>query len=165
MHEIKLTIDGKEVAVTEEQLSKLGIELGNKNPFEYVRKDKTYYFVGTAGNVDSATEHSSNIDNKRKEYINYFNDKKFAHQIACRQTLNRLLLKFAYDNDYVDIAPWDGQHAHYYIYYHAEYNQWRATATTVCKENVVYFNSVKGAQLAIEDVVKPFIKVNPSFDY
>lgn len=43
MREIKLTINGKEVQLTDEQLRMLGIEAENrKNPFDRVAKGEVY---------------------------------------------------------------------------------------------------------------------------
>ena len=50
MKEIKLTIDGKEVQLTDEQLKTLGIEV-RKNPFERVGKYEGYYCIKETGEI------------------------------------------------------------------------------------------------------------------
>ena len=44
MKEIKLTIDGKEIQLTDEQLKMLGVKV-KKNPFDRVSSDGKYYYT------------------------------------------------------------------------------------------------------------------------
>lgn len=49
MREIKLTVDGKEVKLTDEQIEMLGLKEKVK-PFER-KKDETYYFMRGHGEI------------------------------------------------------------------------------------------------------------------
>lgn len=77
MREIKLTIDGKEVQLTEEQLKALEIEVKD-NPFDRVAKGDAYCFINMFGEVDGYTEQDDGEDNALFKRCNYFNDDSVA---------------------------------------------------------------------------------------
>ncbi len=165
MKEIKLTIDGKEIQLTDEQLKMLGIEpeKKRKNPFDRVKKGKKYYFISGSGDIVSCTENTDSCDNTTYVESNYFNDEQFAKQVALHQLLYRKLLKFAYDNECKDTAEWDGGNEHWAIRYNSYRNEFRLYYQDGYKAHEVYFSSEKGAKRAIEEVVEPFMKEHPEF--
>lgn len=162
MREIKLTIDGKEVQLTEEQLKRLEIDV-KKNPFERVAKGDAYCFINMFGEVDGYTEQDDGEDNALFKRCNYFNDDSVAQQIALHQLLYRMLLKFAYDNGFEDTAEWDGFNKHWTILYHYENNMVTIDYMYAVKNYGVYFSSVDGARRAIKEVIEPFMKEHPDF--
>lgn len=162
MREIKLTIDGKEVPLTEEQLKTLGIDTP-KNPFERVAKGSVYYKITEYGNIDDYTEDGDYTDQNLYDSINYFNDDSVAQQIALHQMLYRMLLKFAYDNEFEDTAEWDGFNKHWTILYHYENNMVTIDWMKTVKNYGVYFSSCEGAKRAIKEVIEPFMKEHPDF--
>lgn len=163
MKEIKLTVDGKEVQLTNEQLRMLGIEVENKkNPFERVNYNEAYYFVKKDGSVSSYTNANDGIDRMLYDATNYFNDEDFAKQVALHQLLYRKLLKFAYDNECEDVE-WNPRHAHWYIYYDIDSDKFDTAANAMWKQQGVYFSTSRGAERAIEEVIKPFMKEHPEF--
>lgn len=167
MKEIKLTIDGKEVQLTEEQLRMLGIEpeKKRKNPFERVAEDEVYFQIGIDGDVFSLYEYGTASDEESVLCVNYFNDEAFAKQISLQQLLYRKLLKFAYDNECEDTAKWDGQHAHWAIRYNGHSNEFCSYYQDDYKARDVYFSSKKSAERAIKEVVEPFMKEHPEFKW
>lgn len=77
-------------------------------------------------------------------------------------------MKFAYDNDAVDL-PWDRHNYHFYIRY--EYNDgadeptWEVAAALINRSaNEVYFSKESVAKAAIEEIVKPFFTAFPEID-
>ena len=165
MKEIKLTIDGKEVRLTEEQLRLLGIEPEGKrkNPFERVSGDDKYYYAIVSGDVLRRVDINDKTDRRLYNAINYFNDKTLAEQVALHQFLYCKLLKFAYDNECEDTAEWNEINAHWCIYMDTRSNRWDVTYYVSMKFDDVYFSSEKGAKRAIEEVVEPFMKEHPEF--
>lgn len=170
MKEIKLTIDGKEIQLTDEQLKMLGIEpeKKRKNPFKRVAEDEVYFQIGIDGDVFSLYEDRTTSDEEAALCVNYFNDEAFAKQVSLHQLLYRKLLKFSYDNECEDTAEWNGYSYHFYIRY--EYNDGvdesaLAVAATVMNKsaNEVYFSSNDAAFRAIKEVVEPFMKEHPEF--
>lgn len=163
MKEIKLTIDGKEVLLTEEQLKALGIET-RKNPFARVEEGCNYYRIAQTGRVGSFEENFDVIDNSIYEAANYFNDESFAKQIALHQLLYRKLLKFVYDNKYEDNQIWGGNGIeHWTIRYNFEDRSFEPDWSAEYKCGGVYFSDREGVKRAINEVVEPFMKEHPDF--
>lgn len=165
MKEIKLTVDGKEVRLTNEQLRMLGIEVENKkNPFERVNPDvdDKYYYIRVSGDIAEYRDVNDNADRLLYEASNYFNDKAFANQVALHQLLYRKLLKFAYDNECEDVE-WNPRQAHWHIYYDIAYDKFCIGSNDAFKHQEVYFSTRQCAVRAVEEVVKPFVKEHPEF--
>lgn len=164
MNENYIVINGKKIELTEEQLEQLGIEPEKKrnNPFE--RANNEYYLIKDFGEVCKYTDNQDCFDNLVYDNVNYFNEESFGNQVALHQLLYRKLLKFAYDNECVDNQIWDAngiEHWHI-VYDFAEcmfYADWESTS----KNNDVYFSTREGAERAIKEVVKPFMKEHPEF--
>lgn len=165
MKEIKLTIDGKEIQLTDEQLKMLGIMPGKKkeNPFERVVDDEIYYFVNYFGDVDWHSEANDREDGALFNVANYFNDEQFAEQVALHQLLYHQLLKFAYDNECEDTAEWDGRNYHWCIYYNPDDLKYCVAGFVSHKFDGVWFSSEDAAKRAIKEVVEPFMEEHPEF--
>lgn len=163
MKEIKLTIDGKEVRLTDEQLKMLGIE-ARKNPFDRTSSlCKEYFYVDPFGDIGFSSEEYSGVWKELWDATNYFNDRRFAEQVALHQLLYRKLLKFSYDNECEDTAEWDGENAHWTIRYDNLRNEFCSCYQDDYKTRDVHFSSEDAAERAIEEVVKPFVKEHPEF--
>ena len=165
MKEIKLTIDGKEVQLTEEQVRLLGIglEKKRKNPFDRVTKGEVYYKITEYGTIDDYTEDGDYTDHNLYSNVNYFNDDSVAQQIALHQLLYRKLLKFAYDNECEDTAEWNKTNYHYYISYSIDERRFYTNVTGSFKHEDVWFCSRDSAKRAIKEVVEPFMKEHHGF--
>ena len=165
MKEIKLTIDGKEVRLTEEQLRLLGIEpeKKRKNPIERVAENEYYYCIKSVVGINRFQDRRDNFDNVAYRGSNYFNDEQLANQVALHQLLYRKLLKFAYDNGFEDTKKWELYNRHWRIYYDHIDNDFAIIEDTSAQNQCVYFSTGVGAKRAIEEVVKPFIKEHPEF--
>lgn len=131
MKEIKLTIDGKEVQLTNEQLKVLGIET-QKNPFERVAKGDVYYKVTEYGEIDDFTEDGDATDQNLYEGVNYFNDDSVAQQVALYQRLYRKLLKFAYNYGCEDTQEWNGQEIKFLV---------NSSELYKCQENITKWSN------------------------
>ena len=165
MKEIKLTIDGKEIQLTEEQLRMLGIEPKKKNPFDRVGNGDRFFAIDNMNGIQTCTEMSYARDEAYYNGINYFNDKKFAKQVALHQLLYRKLLKFAYDNKCEDTAEWDGSNKHWAVRYNYAGGARTAYYQSSRGAQEVYFSSEEGAKRAIKEVVEPFMKEHPEFKW
>ena len=163
MKEIKLTIDGKEIQLTDEQLKMLGIEPKKKNPFDRVAEDEVYFQIGIDGDVFSLYEYGTTSDEDSVLCVNYFNDEQFAKQVALHQLLYRKLLKYAYDNEFED-EEWNGTNMHAYIIYNFTRKDYDIRWTRNEKEpGTVYFKTPTRATAALNEVVMPFVKEHPDF--
>lgn len=165
MKEIKLTIDGKEVQLTDEQLKALGIEKEEKkeNPFDRAAKEDTYYFIRHLGDVDEYTEANDGEDDALFNCCNYFNDDSVAQQVALHQLLYRKLLKFVYDNGCEDNQEWDGANRHWCIRYDHCDKRFDVTWYDTFQPSGVYFSTMESAERAIKEVIMPFVKEHPDF--
>lgn len=166
MKEIKLTIDGKEIQLTDEQLKMLGIEpeKKRKNPFKEPECLRDYYFTNEYSIGKYFYYDKNDYDYvKLRRAVNVFTNKAFAEQVALHQLLYRKLLKFAYDNECEDTAEWDGKNAHWVIRYNENRNEFCSYYQDGYKAQDVYFSSKEGAERAIEEVVKPFMRELPEF--
>lgn len=167
MKEIKLTIDGKEVRLTEEQLKVLGIEIEEKrkNPFERVKPNERYHYVTSDGVIGEYIDANDATDTQLYKISNYFNDEAFAKQVALHQLLYRKLLKFAYDNNCEDTQEWNEKNQHWTIYYNHNRHKFEADNWGTFHRSDVYFSSEEGAKAAIKEVVEPFMKEHPEFKW
>lgn len=162
MKEIKLTIDGKEIQLTDEQLKMLGIEPEKKNPFDRVGNGDRFFAIDNMNGIQTCTEMSYARDEAYYNGINYFNDKQFAKQVALHQLLYRKLLKFSYENKCADVE-WNGRNNHWCIYYNPDDLKYCVAGFVSHKFDSVWFSSEDAAERAIEEVVKPFVKEHPEF--
>ena len=163
MKEIKLTIDGKEVRLTDEQLKMLGIATRN-NPFDRTSNPwGEYFYMDTFGSVGVGSEEYSDVWKQLGNAANYFNDKNFANQVALHQLLYRKLLKYAYDNGFED-EEWDETKMHAYIIYNFTRKDYDIRWTRNEKEpGTVYFKTPTRATAALNEVVMPFVKEHSEF--
>lgn len=165
MKEIKLTIDGKEIQLTDEQLKMLGIEpeKKRKNPFERVAEGEYYYCIKSVGGIDHFKDRRDNFDNAVYRGSNYFNDEQLANQVALHQLLYRKLLKYTYSNEFED-EEWNGTNMHAYIIYNFTRKDYDIRWTRDEKEpGTVYFKTPTRATAALNEVVMPFVKEHPDF--
>lgn len=164
-----IVINGKKAELTPEQLKALGIEPEKKSPFE--RADK-FYRIDSCDKVcetidighvnDTVIHYSSNLFN----VANYCTDKDLLQQQAYRETLNRLLWRFSMEHD-GDKIDWNNNSTQkHFIYYTHMSNEWKNSCYHFDKHfGVVYFYTSEAAKQAIEEIVKPFIKTHPDFNY
>lgn len=158
-----LVVNGIKVPLTDEQKKSLGLTF--ENPFAEPSMRENYYYITSEGAVDISINTWNNSDNRRFDEVNCFKNRTFANVVAKKHLLYRMLLKFAYDNDAVDL-PWDRHNYHFYIRY--EYNDgadeptWEVAAALINRSaNEVYFSKKAVAEEALETVVKPFFSAFP----
>ena len=149
-------IDALEVAV-EAIKNKEDSEKLNKNPFDRVNNNELYYMLGSGDIVTEIIEENEAFDDKQYGCSNYFNDKKFAEQVMLHQLLYRKLLKFKFERDNPITRD-----RYFYI---SKDKSLRVEISDFKNKNCncVYFNSLATANLAIEDIVKPFLKEHSDF--
>lgn len=164
MNENYIVINGKKAELTREQLTALGIEKERENPFERTSNPcGEYFYTDAFGGVGVGSEEYSDVWKQLWNVGNYFNDKRFAKQVALHQLLYRKLLKFAYDNGYEDTQEWNKTNVHWCVLYNYNTNQFVTDCFGSYKYDGVWFSSVEGAERAIKEVVMPFVKEYPDF--
>lgn len=138
------------------------------NPFDSSPRQVHVYSIGHVG-VQTFGSMLTPIDLSMTESLvntaNSFNDYDFARQLYLHELLNRKLLKYSWDNEAED-RSWNGDNFHYYIIRDNRYRDGRyfVSYRDYYKENsTVYFSKKDVAEKAVEDVVKPFMRLNPDF--
>lgn len=132
----------------------------NKTPFDRVKNEKKYYFIDGLDNIYRWTEKEDKYDKGYYECSNYFNDKKFADQVMLHQRLFRKLLKFKLERDIAD------KNIGYCFFVNLnEMNVPYIDETFIANRNCngVYFNERSTAELALKEVVEPFLEEHPDF--
>lgn len=155
-----IVINGKKAELTEEQLKALGIPT-TSSPFGVGEGKKTAIFTDDLGGTGVIAADTYKCD-RMAEVANIFNDNLYAYQVALHQTLNRQLLKYAYEHNAADVE-WNGKNPHYYILLDTENNSFHINSSYVCKTQDVCFSNIEVARAAIDDVVKPFMKKYSNF--
>ncbi len=162
MSENYIVINGKRAELTEEQMKVLGIKV-KKNPFDRDGSNNRCYYTIVGGDVLRRVDINDRTDRMSYNAVNYFNDGKFAEQVALHQLLYRKLLRFAYDNECEDTAVWDGVNPHWHIIYNKVNDVFITMKKLASKDFTVYFSTEEGAERAIGEVVEPFMKEHPEF--
>ena len=148
-----------EVEVSEEQIEKL---TKKKSPFERVT-GQTYYYITSSGGTSYLQDGNSSQGNSFYDTANYCTDKDLIQQQAYRETLNRLLWRWQYEND--ESVCW-GNYAcrKWYIVRSVETENIFSSYNTSCQKlNTIYFSSEDKAEQAIKEVVMPFMAEHPDF--
>ena len=160
-----IVINGKKAELTKEQLVALGIEIEKENPFELKNTDY-YYFIGSTGIVIYDYSSDCSLTKLRYNVANFCTDKTLMEQRALHEILNRLLWRYSMEHNGDEMNWLDAEQAKYYIYYNALEKKYKVANNQYCvSEGMVYFISIKVAEDAIEEVVKPFIKQHPEFEW
>lgn len=152
-------MDALEVAV-EAIKNKEDSEKLNKNPFDRVKKNEQYYIIKTDDEIDEIGEYNEIFDNKHYECSNYFNDKKFAEQVMLHQLLYRKLLKFKLEREAADKS------FGYCFFINLDDTEMLYVDETFISNrncNGVHFNERSTAELALKEVVEPFLEEHPDF--
>lgn len=165
MREVKLTINGKTISLTDEQREALYREYHRAdNPFKRVPMQYDYFYIDRNGTISSFQEINDKVDEMQYDTVNYFNDEEFAEQVALHQLLYRKLLKFAYDNNVIDTEEWNGKNKHWYILYESEEKDFLVDSNDGFKiQGAVYFSSKESVERAVHEVVEPFVREHPEF--
>lgn len=166
-----IMINGTKIELTEEQIKQISdiastcaseYKNENESPFNDRPKvnDSFYYITSDGVKKDIKDEYNA----KMITVANSFNDEAFANQLCLHELLNRKLMKYAYDNAAKDVV-WNNYNYHFYIYLDYRVTNKLTVGRDIYYKNQgkVYFSNSKIAWQAIEDVIKPFMKLNPDF--
>lgn len=166
-----IMINGIKIELTEEQIKQISdiastyaseYKNENKSPFNDRPKVNDSFYYITSDGVKKYIKDEYNA--KMITVANSFNDEAFANQLCLHELLNRKLMKYAYDNGAQDVV-WNNDNDHFYIYLDCRVTNKFNVGRDIYYKNQgkVYFSNSKIAMQAIEDVIKPFMKLNPDF--
>lgn len=154
MAENYICINGKRIELTEEQIKQIGIELPKVNPFEREWVED-YYYIDDEGFVLSANETFDNFGDGRFKIANYCTSKAIMEQRALHETLHRLLWRYSMEH---------GGQGSFTIAYDPEQDRF-LTQNACFKYFEPSFGTVKTAENAIEEIIKPFMAAHPEFKW
>lgn len=143
-------------AISEEKTEK-------ETPFTQVY-DKDYYFIRSDGCVEVENESNSFCDDEHHKVANYCADRELMCQRALHETLNRLLWRFSLENG--GDNEWDGIACHWYITLQDGVGEKKLGVEWTSQwhhQGVVFFSSIRAAERAIDEIIKPFMKEHPDF--
>nr|DAT64326.1 MAG TPA: Protein of unknown function (DUF2884) [Caudoviricetes sp.] len=160
MKKIKLTVDGKltvngqEIKLTDEQIKALGLKEKVK-PFERQRGHK-YHYITTMGRVDTRIECFDPFDNTFYLVANRCNDSNLMLQRAKEKVLSDLLWRFSLENGWSDDL-WDKESKKWFIVYDHEDCKWRINYGVDCEcKGAIHFVSEEIAKRALNEILLPF---------
>ena len=164
----KLILEGKEYTLSDELIEKIKAEVEvqkkKENPFERIL-GKPYYYVSGNGKIYSKTESGKSLNDDVLYAIgNYCCDIEILTQRVFHETLNRLLWRYSieHDGEIINYGIDTLFQIDYNISAHTFIIAWTNTRIT---NGVVYFKKEETARKAIEEVINPFLKNHPEFNY
>lgn len=128
-----------------------------RTSWERVDSEERYYYIRHDGTIGWFNEYRLPLDENQFNNYNYFSTKEKAEQIRDMNLLQRMMQKFADENN-EDEIDWEKQSIKkYWIAYEWYFDKysvnWAKGAEGV---GVTYFTSTTIAERCIEEVIKPF---------
>ena len=162
---------GVEIPLTDEQLKEFEkmVNPKYKNPYERVKKGECYYTIDTLPTgefvVVNQKEEGKPFDDVCFANGNYYNNREFANQIAMELNLQRKLRKFTYNNGWSEELWENDENKKWYIRFNIGENCFEVDWVKRHKEKQIYYVSAEIARRAIDEIILPFMKENPSFKW
>lgn len=159
MKEIKIIIDGKEIAATiDDVVRQQLLQPVKKTGYERVETKQTYYVVFGDSSVESVTESCGTFENSHYIAANYYSDKTVAENNSRADKLMRQLRRFAVEHRKKPIdwtSPIANLHEKWEIMYScprdAEHKLYVTSLLNMTKGfGRIYFDELSTAELAID---------------
>ena len=129
-----------------------------KNPYERV-KNELYFSIGGTGEVERYCNVEDEIDNKKFNAANYFNNKNYAKYVAFKEKVLRKLDRFAWGHN-KEVIDWDSEKKRkYFIYYNHRYETLEVCSNAFIQEMNIYFSDKEIAEKAIKEFKDDLIKL------
>lgn len=128
-----------------------------KNPYERIKKE-LYYSIGGVCEIDRYSDVEDEVDNKKFNVANYFNNKNYAEYINFKETLMRRIDRFAWEHNAKAMNCGDGSTKYYISFSHAD-NRVIADWDFMHMSNNIYFTSREIAEKAIEEFKDDLMKL------
>lgn len=159
-----IVVNGVKTPITDGEIETLvKIHIIKGPSFDRVPVGQEYYSIDETGNVVKHTELGHEIDDARYAAGNYSTNKTLLENRATRETLYRLLWRFAtehgaFEKDWIELGD------HTSVYYNHALGTYGYNTIACCEQlGGVYFNERHQARRAIDEVVKPFMTQHPYF--
>lgn len=150
MKDIKIIIDGKEIAATiDDAVRQQILQPVKKTGYERAKKHKDYYFVDFEGDIAISEDINCIQDNDVYNAANYYSDKTVAENNARADKLMRQLRRFAVEHREKEL-DWDSKKWKYVIVYGIATHLSVSMTAAVQSFGAIYFDNEITAQLAID---------------
>lgn len=159
MQEIKLTINGEEQTLTEEQMANIR-KMFPRDELARKAKGESFYCVGMFGEHFRHIEHETECEDKIYAVGNYYPTKHIAEMRSLDWQLNNLL--FRYSMQHGEEAD-DNCGESFVLMWDNYCNCFAIDETDDCFLTSVVFNSATVAEAAIREVVEPFCEKHPEY--
>ena len=166
MSENYIVINGKRAELTKEQLKQLGIVVKKETPFDRQRKRKPFYYIINKGTVEYGEELEDYQCDALYDAANYCTDKAIMEQRALHETLNRLLWRYSMEHEgdkidwtHTNQAKWEILYNHRGKYF--EFCNWQTSQAV----GTVFFATKQIAELAVKEIIEPFMEAHPEFKW
>lgn len=133
----------------------------NETPFDRVKEYGRYCVIGSTNEILGEWDYNETFDDRHYECSNYFNDEDFAKQVMLHQLLYRKLLKFKLERESQKTKISNMSYFVNLDKMNILYVDEVFIANRNCNE--VYFNENSTAELALKEIVEPFLKEYPNF--
>lgn len=159
-----IMINGKKIPLTDEQIKLIQAEEPKKSPFDRL-VDGEYYYVCPNFELGITKDINLTVDRMTFDSGNYCTDENIMRQHALHMKLNNLLWRYSMTHGGYTIGFNSYPPYKYYICYNAYTKKFFVSFTTDCKSlgNIIFVDSAT-AEVAIEEIVKPFVEGHPDFD-
>ena len=129
-----------------------------KNPYERIKKELYYSISGTC-EIERYSDVEDEVDNKKFNVANYFNNKNYAEYINFKENLLRKLDRFAWENN-KEVINWeDSSKRKYYIIYRYNIKSLEVDWVKSSKVENIYFDTAETARAAIEKIKDDLLKL------
>jgi hypothetical protein len=161
-----IMLDGRKFEVNN-SLSDLlrGVVKEKEKDSPFKRVDGTeYYFITDDGCIEVEEEENDYTDDMHHKIGNYCSDIGLLRQRNLHETLNRLLWRFSLENG--GDSEWDGIECHWYITFQEGVGEKKLGVEWTSQwhhQGVVFFSSIRAAERAIDEIIKPFMTEHPEF--
>lgn len=167
MQDIKVTINGKEQTLTEEQMESIS-KMFPKDVWarkgDWARKDEcgTYYAIYPTGDVTKYCDYREGFNDSTYGFGNYYPTQHIAEMRALDWKLNNLLFRYSMQHGGENVTA---SVSKYYMYYDFDAKKWECSEEGIssAEQGQVYFASFNVAQSAIHEVVEPFCEKHPEY--
>ncbi len=159
-----IMVNGVKTPITDGELETLArIHIIKSPSFERVPVGQVYYSISETGSVVEHTEIGDKNDDARYAAGNYSANKTLLENRAARETLYRLLWRFAAEHGSFE-KDWTEEHDHTSVHYNHASRSYGYN-TVICCEQLggAYFNERGLARRAIDEIIKPFMTQHPYF--
>ncbi len=157
-----IMLNGEKIELTDFQSGMLQMmvdkeEIGKRDIFDRVSKNKEYYFIADDGTVEQDEDIHYIVDDNLYRVANYCTDKQVITERSYDEVINRLLWRYAYRANGGKLDP-NSEGMKYTIIWNDAKNKFEPKAEPWSANTLgaIYFKNLSDARAAIDGIITPF---------